>query len=58
MKILKGRLAVATSNDKDKFPQCGFCGEKKRLMHYTEDKKTICDECMEKDGSTEFVAEV
>jgi hypothetical protein len=58
MKILKGRTVAATSNDKNKFPQCSFCGEKKMTMHYTEGKKLVCFKCVEMDGNTEYVDEI
>jgi hypothetical protein len=58
VKILKGRQAVATSNDKEKMPKCGFCNENKRNMLYTEDRKLVCYECANKDGKMEFVDKV
>ena len=58
MKILKRRLTAATSNDKDKWPQCSFCGEKRSLTHYTEGMKSVCSSCIEKNGGAEYVDEV
>jgi hypothetical protein len=55
MKVLKKRAVVATSSDKSKMPQCGFCGEKKPLMLYTEGMKLVCNQCAEKSDAKEYV---
>jgi hypothetical protein len=53
MKTINGKLAVASGNNKEKYPQCSFCDVKKSLMYYTENNDLVCSECAKEDDEKE-----
>ncbi len=50
MEFIKQMRVVATSNNKDNFPQCSICGKKEIGMNVTVENKLVCHECKDKHG--------